>query len=874
MNSYNTESKLRVNEKEYTYFDITKISESKKMPYSIKILLENLLRNEDGVSVTKTDIESIMNWKENAGIKEISFKPARVLLQDFTGVPAVVDLAAMRDAIEKLGKSSDKINPLQPVELVIDHSVQVDSYGSPNSLNNNISLEFKRNYERYKFLKWGQSAFDNFKVVPPDTGIVHQINIEYLARGIFTQNKNTGEVAYPDTVVGTDSHTTMINGVGILGWGVGGIEAEASMLGQPISMLIPKVVGFEIVGNLNEGVTATDLVLTIVEKLRKHGVVGKFVEFYGEGLKYLSLGDRATIANMAPEYGATCGIFPIDDETINYMSLTNRSEQSVDLFKDYSLKNKMQAADCLSAEYSENLKINLTDIKPSIAGPKRPQDKIELINSKSELLTHLPSNLKSAEFVLEDQDYKLTDGDIVIAAITSCTNTSNPNVMVAAGILAKKAIELGCETKKWVKTSLAPGSLVVNEYLKKSNLMSYLEGLGFHNVGYGCTTCIGNSGPLKNEISMAIQDNDLTVASILSGNRNFEGRVHADVKLNYLASPPLVVAYAIAGTMNIDLTKDPISAVNGKNIYLKDIWPTKEEIDSVIKNSISKDLFEKSYSNIYDGQDEWKEINIENTDKYKWTDSSYIANPPFFNNITSKESVINEITNAKVLAYLGDSVTTDHISPAGNIKSDSPAGKYLLSKNVKESEFNSYGSRRGNHEVMKRGTFANIRLKNKLVPGVEGGFTMHPDSSETITIFEASEKYISKSIPTIILAGKEYGCGSSRDWAAKGPKLLGVKAVIAESFERIHRSNLVGMGILPLKFKDGENAQSIGLTGFEEYKISNIDNGNAKSVNIAAINSKGESIEFEAEVCIFTPQEIEYFKNGGILPYVLKQLAA
>ena len=874
MNSYNTESKLRVNEKEYTYFDITKISESKKMPYSIKILLENLLRNEDGVSVTKTDIESIMNWKENAGIKEISFKPARVLLQDFTGVPAVVDLAAMRDAIEKLGKSSDKINPLQPVELVIDHSVQVDSYGSPNSLNNNISLEFKRNYERYKFLKWGQSAFDNFKVVPPDTGIVHQINIEYLARGIFTQNKNTGEVAYPDTVVGTDSHTTMINGVGILGWGVGGIEAEASMLGQPISMLIPKVVGFEIVGNLNEGVTATDLVLTIVEKLRKHGVVGKFVEFYGEGLKYLSLGDRATIANMAPEYGATCGIFPIDDETINYMSLTNRSEQSVDLFKDYSLKNKMQAADCLSAEYSENLKINLTDIKPSIAGPKRPQDKIELINSKSELLTHLPSNPKSAEFVLEDQDYKLTDGDIVIAAITSCTNTSNPNVMVAAGILAKKAIELGCETKKWVKTSLAPGSLVVNEYLKKSNLMSYLEGLGFHNVGYGCTTCIGNSGPLKNEISMAIQDNDLTVASILSGNRNFEGRVHADVKLNYLASPPLVVAYAIAGTMNIDLTKDPISTVNGKNIYLKDIWPTKEEIDSVIKNSISKDLFEKSYSNIYDGQDEWKEINIENTDKYKWTDSSYIANPPFFNNITSKESVINEITNAKVLAYLGDSVTTDHISPAGNIKSDSPAGKYLLSKNVKESEFNSYGSRRGNHEVMKRGTFANIRLKNKLVPGVEGGFTMHPDSSEMITIFEASEKYISKSIPTIILAGKEYGCGSSRDWAAKGPKLLGVKAVIAESFERIHRSNLVGMGILPLKFKDGENAQSIGLTGFEEYKISNIDNGNAKSVNIAAINSKGESIEFEAEVCIFTPQEIEYFKNGGILPYVLKQLAA
>ena len=874
MNSYNTESKLKVNEKEYTYFDITKISESKKMPYSIKILLENLLRNEDGVSVTKIDIESIMNWKENAGIKEISFKPARVLLQDFTGVPAVVDLAAMRDAIEKLGKSSDKINPLQPVELVIDHSVQVDSYGSPNSLNNNISLEFKRNYERYKFLKWGQSAFDNFKVVPPDTGIVHQINIEYLARGIFTQNKNTGEVAYPDTVVGTDSHTTMINGVGILGWGVGGIEAEASMLGQPISMLIPKVVGFEIVGNLNEGVTATDLVLTIVEKLRKHGVVGKFVEFYGEGLKYLSLGDRATIANMAPEYGATCGIFPIDDETINYMSLTNRSEQSVDLFKNYSLKNKMQAVDCLSAEYSENLKINLTDIKPSIAGPKRPQDKIELINSKSELLTHLPSNLKSAEFILEDQNYKLADGDIVIAAITSCTNTSNPNVMVAAGILAKKAIELGCETKKWVKTSLAPGSLVVNEYLKKSNLMSYLEGLGFHNVGYGCTTCIGNSGPLKNEISMAIQDNDLTVASVLSGNRNFEGRVHADVKLNYLASPPLVVAYAIAGTMNIDLTKDPISTVNGKNIYLKDIWPTKEEIDLVIKNSISKDLFEKSYSNIYDGQDEWKEIDVENTDKYKWTDSSYIANPPFFNNITSKESVINEITNAKVLAYLGDSVTTDHISPAGNIKSDSPAGKYLLSKNVKESEFNSYGSRRGNHEVMKRGTFANIRLKNKLVPGIEGGFTMHPDSSEMTTIFEASEKYINESIPTIILAGKEYGCGSSRDWAAKGPKLLGVKAVIAESFERIHRSNLVGMGILPLKFKDGENAQSIGLTGFEEYKISNIDNGNAKSVNIAAINSKGESIEFEAEVCIFTPQEIEYFKNGGILPYVLKQLAA
>ena len=876
-NSFNTKREIKCGNKKYTIFDISKINGSEKLPYSIKILLENLVRNEDDQTVTKDDILSIIDWHNHATKKEIAYRPARVLMQDFTGVPAVVDLAAMRDAIKKLGKSPSDINPLQPAELVIDHSVQVDNFGSNKAFGLNAKLEYERNFERYKFLKWGQSAFSNFKVVPPDTGIVHQINIEFLARCIFTKNIEGNEYAYPDTVVGTDSHTTMINGIGVLGWGVGGIEAEASMLGQPISMLIPKVVGFKLTGKVSEGVTATDLVLNIVEMLRAHGVVGKFVEFYGDGLDNLSLGDRATIANMAPEYGATCGIFPIDDETLDYMKLSNRDESQIDLIKKYSEEVGLTRNDCNDAIYSESIELDVSTVLPSIAGPKRPQDRINLKDAKAsfekELAVLDPKN-KGSEITIEDENFTINNGDIVIAAITSCTNTSNPGVMIAAGLVAKKARALGLKRKPWVKTSLAPGSMVVTEYLKNSNLLTPMEELGFHNVGYGCATCIGNSGPLIKEISDGIKENDIVAASVLSGNRNFEGRVHAEVKLNYLASPPLVIAYAIAGSMNIDITSEPISVTdNGKEIFLKDIWPSNSEINEILKSSLTSEQFRKSYENIYDGEKEWKEINVTKNNQYEWDESTYIANPPYFENMSQEDIVLDEIKSARVLAYLGDSVTTDHISPAGNIKEDSPAGKYLVSKNVQPNQFNSYGSRRGNHQVMMRGTFANIRLKNKLVPHIEGGYTIHMPSNIEMPIFDAATEYKKESVPTIIIAGKEYGSGSSRDWAAKGPKLQGVAAVLTESFERIHRSNLVGMGILPLQFKDGENADTYNISGTEEFTISGIKSGEAKTVKITADNGI-EKKSFEVNVRIDTPQEVKYFKSGGILQYVLKQIAA
>ena len=873
MDTYKTKSKLKISDKSYTIFDISKIEGVSLLPYSIKILLENLLRNEDGMNVKNSDIKSILNWKENASIKEISFSPARVLMQDFTGVPAIVDLAAMRDAVSKLGKNPDIINPLQPAELVIDHSVQVDDFGSTKSFDLNSKLEYERNFERYKFLKWGQEAFSNFKVVPPDTGIVHQINIEYLARVIFSKSFNNELFAYPDTVVGTDSHTTMINGIGILGWGVGGIEAEASMLGQPISMLIPKVVGFKLNGKLNEGTTATDLVLTIVDILRKHGVVGKFVEFYGDGIDSLTLGDRATIANMAPEYGATCGIFPIDKETIDYIKLSNKSNDQIRLIAEYSKVTGLSKEGCEKAVYSENVELNLNEVMPSLAGPKRPQDRIELSKTQDSVHKEIDQKEgKSSDILIKGKKYELKDADVVIAAITSCTNTSNPGVMIASGILSKKAREYNLKSKPWVKTSLAPGSMVVMEYLKKSGLLEPMQELGFHNVGYGCTTCIGNSGPLIDEVSKAIDNNDLTVASVLSGNRNFEGRVHSQVKLNYLASPPLVIAYAIAGTMDINLTKDPIAVKeDGSKIFLKDIWPSNDEINNILKSSYTSELFDLSYKNIYEGKDNWKDIKIEKTSKYNWSDSTYIANPPYFENIDDRN--INEIANARVLTYLGDSVTTDHISPAGQIKEDSPAGKYLLNKGVKLSDFNSYGSRRGNHEVMMRGTFANIRLNNYLVPHIEGGYTLHIPSNEEMSIYDAAMKYKESNIPTIVIAGKEYGCGSSRDWAAKGPKLQGVVAVIAESFERIHRSNLVGMGILPLQFKKDENGKTLKLTGKEIYSIKGIDNGNSKEVEIEVTDGKNLRT-FKVDVRIDTPQEVKYYINGGILTFVLKQLAA
>jgi aconitate hydratase len=884
-NSFDTKSKLDVNGNSYEIFDVSKCSQSDRLPYSIKILLENLLRYEDGTTVTKTDIEEILNWDSQAEpSKEIAFRPARVLMQDFTGVPAIVDLAAMRDAMKTLGGDPEKINPLQPAEMVIDHSVQVDNFGSDKAVGLNEALEFSRNQERYSFLKWGQNAFSNFKVVPPGTGIVHQINLEYLARVIFSNDQTGTSQAYPDTVVGTDSHTTMINGVGVLGWGVGGIEAEASMLGQPISMLIPKVVGFKLDGKLPEGSTATDLVLVVVEILRKHGVVGKFVEFYGDGLDVLPLADRATIANMAPEYGATCGIFPIDAETIRYLDQTGRDADQVALVEAYAKATGMWREQTRTdIDFSEHIELDLGDVVPSLAGPKRPQDRIALTQSKTAFATDIKAlkeerdiqSKGSAEITIAGDKMSLNDGAVVLAAITSCTNTSNPSVMLGAGLVARKAVQLGIKVKPWVKTSLAPGSRVVTEYLESAGVMDDLNKLGFNVVGYGCTTCIGNSGPLPEPVANAITENDLVTTSVLSGNRNFEGRIHALIRMNYLASPPLVVAYAIAGRMDIDVYNEPLAEdKDGNPVFLKDIWPTQQEVTDVVSSFLSTDQYIRSYDDVFSGESNWNNLAAAESKLFAWDDSTYINNPPYFNGMSKTISDVTDIKNARVLAYLGDSVTTDHISPAGAIAPDSPAAKYLQEKGVSPADFNSYGSRRGNHEVMMRGTFANIRLRNKLAPGTEGGVTIHMPSGEQTSIYDAAMLYKKDNVPTIILSGKEYGCGSSRDWAAKGPSLQGVSAVIAESYERIHRSNLVGMGILPLQYKDGDNAENLGLSGKETYSITGLQNGAAKTVTVTARNDDGSEKTFEVKVRIDTPQEIEYYQNGGILHYVLRQLAA
>ncbi len=873
-NSFNAKSTLEVADQHYTYYRLDTAGDIAHLPFSMKILLENLLRREDGEVVSREDVEAIIHWDAAAEpSKEIAYMPARVLMQDFTGVPAIVDLAAMRDAVVALGGKADQINPLAPAELVIDHSVQVDVFGSDAALAKNAEIEFSRNRERYNFLKWGQKAFDNFKVVPPDTGIVHQVNLEHLARTVFVDDDG---VAYPDTLVGTDSHTTMINGLGVLGWGVGGIEAEAAMLGQPVSMLIPKVVGFELTGSLPEGATATDLVLTIVEMLRAHGVVGKFVEFHGDGLNHLPLADRATIANMAPEYGATCGIFPIDDETLNYLRLSGRSEENVALVEAYAKAQGMFRDSSETATYSESLGLDMSTVVPSLAGPKRPQDRIALSNSKASFTSAVAAikseaglNSSAVHTTIRGQDVTIDDGAVVIAAITSCTNTSNPSVMLGAGLVAKKAAALGLNAAPWVKTSLGPGSQVVTEYLENAGLIEPLKKLGFHVVGYGCTTCIGNSGPLPVEVSAAIAGGDLSVCSVLSGNRNFEGRVHAEVRMNYLASPPLVVAYAIAGTMNIDLYNDPIGkASDGSDVYLKDIWPTQAEIAEAVAG-VSREQFTKSYADVFAGDANWQNLASPEGERFAWEDdSTYIQNPPYFVGMGKEAGSIGDIENARVLALLGDSVTTDHISPAGAIKADSPAGLYLREHGVAQKDFNSYGSRRGNHEVMMRGTFANIRLRNQLAPGTEGGVTVHLPDGEQTSIYEAAMQYKADNIPAIVIAGKEYGSGSSRDWAAKGPSLLGIRAAIAESYERIHRSNLVGMGILPLQFMDGESAAVLGLSGREVFSISGVTEG-AREVAVTA-----DDKTFTAIVRIDTPKEWDYYRHGGILQYVLRQLAA
>jgi len=872
-NSFGAQSTLKVGDKTYTYYRLDAAGNAARLPFSMKILLENLLRREDGEVVSREDVLSILNWDAKAEpSKEIAYMPARVLMQDFTGVPAVVDLAAMRDAVVALGGKASQINPLAPAELVIDHSVQVDAFGSDAALAQNSEIEFSRNRERYNFLKWGQIAFDNFKVVPPDTGIVHQVNLEHLARTVFVDDNN---VAYPDTLVGTDSHTTMINGLGVLGWGVGGIEAEAAMLGQPVSMLIPKVVGFELTGQLPEGATATDLVLTIVEMLRAHGVVGKFVEFYGSGLDHLPLADRATIANMAPEYGATCGIFPIDNETLNYLRLSGRSEENIALVEAYAKAQGMFRDDSI-ADYSETLSLDMSTVVPSLAGPKRPQDRIALTDSKASFNTALATvkaeadlHTKAVTTTIKGQEVIIDNGTVVIAAITSCTNTSNPSVMLGAGLVARKAAALGLKSAPWVKTSLGPGSMVVTEYLEGAGLMQPLKKLGFHVVGYGCTTCIGNSGPLPVEVSRAIAEGDLSVCSVLSGNRNFEGRVHTEVRMNYLASPPLVVAYAIAGTMNIDLYNEPIGkGSDGQDVYLKDIWPTQAEVAAAVAG-VSREQFTRSYADVFKGDANWRNLAAPEGERFAWEDdSTYIQNPPYFVGMQKQPGTIGDIKGARALAVLGDSVTTDHISPAGAIKADSPAGAYLHEQGVEQKDFNSYGSRRGNHEVMMRGTFANIRLRNRLAPGTEGGVTLHQPDGEAMSIYDAAMQYRDEGVPAIILAGKEYGSGSSRDWAAKGPALLGIRAVIAESYERIHRSNLVGMGILPLQFRDGDTTESLGLTGREAFSITGVQAG----VREVSVTADGKA--FTAVVRIDTPKEWDYYRHGGILHYVLRQLAS
>jgi len=885
-NSYNARATLSVNGKDHEIYRLDAVPGAGQLPFSLKILLENLLRHEDDVNVTKGDIEALSNWDPKAEpSKEIAFTPARVLMQDFTGVPAVVDLAAMRDAMKNLGGDPNKINPLQPAELVIDHSVQVDAFGNADAFATNESLEYQRNHERYSFLKWGQKAFSNFKVVPPETGIVHQVNLEYLARTIFAQENNGVLQAYPDTLVGTDSHTTMINGLGVLGWGVGGIEAEAAMLGQAISMLIPQVVGFKLKGDLPEGATATDLVLTVVEMLRAHGVVGKFVEFYGPGLDHLPLADRATLANMAPEYGATCGIFPIDDETLNYLRLSGRDEDNIALVEAYCKEQGMfRTPGQAEAKFSSTLELDISTVVPSLAGPKRPQDRVPLTKAKSmfaDACTALKKerNITGTDAIstnIKGQSVEIGDGAVVIAAITSCTNTSNPTVMLGAGLVAQKAVEKGLTVKPWVKTSLGPGSKVVTEYLEKANVIEPLNQLGFNVVGYGCTTCIGNSGPLPAEVSKAIHDGDLTVCSVLSGNRNFEGRVHAEVRMNYLASPPLVVAYAIAGRMDIDLFHEPLGQdKDGKDVFLKDIWPSQKELQDVVMNTVTRAQFTHAYQDVFAGNERWRALESPADQLFTWdNDSTYVQNPPYFENMSKDIGAVSDIKAARCLAVLGDSITTDHISPAGAIKADGPAGKYLMEHGVQQSDFNSYGSRRGNHEVMMRGTFANIRLRNLLAPGTEGGITLHLPEGKQTSIYEAAMQYKAEGIPSIILSGKEYGSGSSRDWAAKGPRLLGVHAVIAESYERIHRTNLVCMGVLPLQFMDGENTASLGLTGHETFDFSGIGDGSAKQLEVTATADDGSSKTFQVRVRIDTPAEVEYYRHGGILHYVLRQLAA
>ena len=889
--SFKARSTLNVGTRSYEIHSLAALPQEKvaRLPYSLKILLENLLRFEDGVNVTRKDIEALLNWDPKATPSyEIAFTPSRVILQDFTGVPCVVDLAAMRDAIVKLGGDAEKVNPLAPAELVIDHSVQVDEYGTPGALAFNTKVEFARNGERYSFLRWGQTAFRNFAVVPPNTGIVHQVNLEYLGRVIFDAESNGVHKAYPDTLVGTDSHTTMINGLGVLGWGVGGIEAEAAMLGQPVTMLIPQVIGFRLSGKLPAGATATDLVLTVTEMLRKKGVVDKFVEFFGDGLANLPLADRATIANMAPEYGSTCGIFPIDEETIRYLELSGRTKERIDLVAAYAKHQGMwRHQGQKAAEYTDVLELDLAKVEPSLAGPRRPQDRVPLTTAKTvyetnakksaeERATKMPAAKGSASVTLDGKTFELKDGAVLIAAITSCTNTSNPSVMLGAGLLARKAHQKGLTAKPWVKTSLAPGSRVVTDYFEKANLLGDLAAVGFDVVGYGCTTCIGNSGPLKPEISAGVKAGDLTACSVLSGNRNFEGRVHPEVRMNFLASPPLVVAYALAGTLDLDLTKEPLgTGKDGKPVYLADIWPSDKEVQDLLLKSIDSAMFRKSYESVFIGDTNWSSIKVPAGKRYTWDEkSTYVKNPPYFDGMSLTPAPLSDVTNARALAVLGDSVTTDHISPAGNISKTSPAAKYLVEQGVQPVDFNSYGARRGNHEVMMRGTFANIRLRNLLVPGVEGGVSVYLPSGEQMSIYDAAMRYKQDKTPLIILAGREYGTGSSRDWAAKGTMLLGVKAVIAESFERIHRSNLIGMGVVPLQFHAGQNAQSLGLTGKETFSIAGLGSGEAKEVKVTAKPDSGKPIEFTVRVRIDTPKEREYFRHGGILHYVLRQLAS
>jgi aconitate hydratase A / 2-methylisocitrate dehydratase len=909
VNSFGTRTALAVGGRTFQIYSLSTLEQAgfpeiARLPYSMKILLENLLRHEDGRFVKTADVEALARWDAKSGAqKEISFAPARVLLQDFTGVPAVVDLAAMRDGIVRLGGDPNRVNPLQPVELVIDHSVQVDYFGRQDAFQLNAELEFSRNRERYAFLRWGQDAFRNFRVVPPDTGIVHQVNLEYLARVIMSSDTPEGAMAYPDTLVGTDSHTTMVNGLGVVGWGVGGIEAEAAMLGQPISMLIPRVLGFRLTGEMLEGATATDLVLTITERLRKHGVVGKFVEFFGTGLEHLTIADRATLGNMCPEYGATIAIFPIDEMTLDYLRLTGRDDLRVQLVEAYAkAQGLFRVAGAPEPVYSETIELDLSTVEPSLAGPKRPQDRVSLKHAKSGFQASLASMMaataqpakKGAEAggsahvsatvgtggavaVAEVAEVatQLDHGSVVIAAITSCTNTSNPSVMIGAGLVAKKAIERGLKRQPWVKTSLAPGSKVVTEYLRKSGLEHYLDELGFNLVGYGCTTCIGNSGPLPDEVSAEVDARNLVVVSVLSGNRNFEGRIQQQVRANYLASPPLVVAYALAGRMTLDLTTEPIGIdKTGEPVYLRDLWPTEREIQETMLSAVTSDMFRQQYADVFTGDERWRNLKVPTGDRFAWErDSTYIRNPPFFEHITMETAPVVDITGARVLALLGDSITTDHISPAGSIKKDSPAGKYLIAHGVEAKDFNSYGARRGNHEVMMRGTFANVRLRNQLAPGTEGGWTTYMPAGEVMSIYDAAMKYKDAGVPLLVIAGKEYGSGSSRDWAAKGTLLLGVEAVVAESFERIHRSNLVNMGVLPLQFQSGATAASLGLTGRETYELVGIAQG-LKPGGVITVRAIGDGapIEFEAIARIDTPEELVAFRHGGILPYVLRQL--